>query len=225
VGGSEEYLETPTGGWGDPDQVDWYLDRVSNLAPRLEAENVLRSLLPQQPRSLLDLGCGDGRLAALVLENRPTLSHVVGIDASPPMLALAQERFAEDDRVTVHEWNLADSIESFGGFDVMVSGFAIHHLEHDRKRSLFAEVAHQLHPDGFFANLEVVASATPELHAEFLSAIGRTADDPEDRLADVESQIHWMEEAGLSQVDCPWRWRGFALLVGTGNKASPIARV
>ena len=65
-----------------------------------------------------------------------------------------------------------------------------------------------------FANLEVVASATPALHATFLEAIGRTADDPEDRLSPVEDQLTWMREAGLAEVDCVWRWRGFALLIG-----------
>jgi tRNA (cmo5U34)-methyltransferase len=116
--------------------------------------------------------------------------------------------------VTVRQWDLAEPIAPLGNFDVVVSGFAIHHLESHRKRDLFAEVARQLRPDGLFANLEVVASATPELHAAFLAAIGRTADDPEDRLVDVETQAEWMREAGLEQVDCLWRWRGFALLVG-----------
>jgi tRNA (cmo5U34)-methyltransferase len=77
-----------------------------------------------------------------------------------------------------------------------------------------AEVAAQLRPHGFYANLEVVTSATPELHAEFLQAIGRSADDPEDKLVDIETQLEWMRAAGLTQVDCLWRWRGFALLVG-----------
>lgn len=116
--------------------------------------------------------------------------------------------------MSVLPWDLADSIETFGAFDVILSGFAIHHLEDERKQTLFAEVVRQLRPGGLFANLEVVASATPELHEEFLSLIGRQADDPEDRLADVGSHLRWMREAGLSQVDCLWRWRGFALLVG-----------
>jgi hypothetical protein len=81
---------------------------------------------------------------------------------------------------------------------------------------LFAEVAELLAPAGVFLNLEVVASATPQRHAEFLEAIGRTADDPEDRLAPVEDQLAWMRAAGLVNVDCLWRWRGFALLVGDG---------
>jgi len=119
---------------------------------------------------------------------------------------------------------MADSLEPLGAFDVIVSGFAIHHLEDGRKRTLYSEVARQLRAGGLFANLEVVASATPELHAEFLGLIGRNADDPEDRLTDIESQTQWMREAGLTQVDCLWRWRGFALLVG-GRPADPSSEI
>jgi SAM-dependent methyltransferase len=109
---------------------------------------------------------------------------------------------------------LDDSIASFGTFDVIVAGMAIHHLRNQRKMDLYSEVARQLRPSGLFANLEVVASSTPELHAEFLALIGREADDPEDQLVDIESQLGWMRNAGLTQVDCLWRWRGFALLAG-----------
>jgi tRNA (cmo5U34)-methyltransferase len=75
-------------------------------------------------------------------------------------------------------------------------------------------VVELLAPGGLFANLEVVASASPRRHAEFLEAIGRTSDDPEDRLATVDDQLDWMADAGFVDVDCLWHWRGFALLVG-----------
>ena len=162
-----------------------------------------------------DLGCGDGRLAALVLDACPQVKEIVAVDASPPMLAKARERFRADGRVRVVEGDLRDDIRALGDFDLVVSGFAIHHLDDSRKRALFGEVVGRLRPGGVFVNLEVVQSATPELHAEFRAAIGRAADDPEDQLVDVETQLAWMRTAGLDQVDCLWRWRGFALLVGT----------
>jgi len=207
-------LSVEEAGWTDPGQVEWYLDRVDRLAPRLAAEELLRTILPSEPRRLLDLGCGDGRLAALALDARPSLGHVVALDRSAPMLDSARARFDGDPRVTVRSWDMADSIASFGDFDIIVSGLAIHHLEDERKQSLLTEIARGLLPGGLYANLEVVTSATPELHAEFLAAIGRTADDPEDKLVDIETQLSWMRAAGLTQVDCLWRWRGFALLVG-----------
>nr|MDQ3293104.1 methyltransferase [Actinomycetota bacterium] len=81
-------------------------------------------------------------------------------------------------------------------------------------RALLGEVAALLAPGGVFANLEVVLCPTPELQAAFYDAIGRPGGDPEDRLAPVEPQLGWMRSAGLEQVDCFWKWRGFALLVG-----------
>jgi tRNA (cmo5U34)-methyltransferase len=201
-------------GWRDPEHVAGYLQRIGRLEARQAGEQMLLEVVPPRPERVLDLGCGDGRLAALVLEARPTVTEVVAVDLSPPMLERARDRFAGDPRVDVREWDLNDPLGPLGDFDVAVSGFAIHHLEDRRKQELFAEVARQTRPGGAFANLEVVLSATPELHGAFLAALGRTEDDPEDRLVDVDTQLRWMREAGLDQVDCLWRWRGFALLVG-----------
>ena len=197
--------------------MDRYLTRIGGLAARVAGEEVLVSVLPDSPRTVLDLGCGDGRLAALVLEHRSSVESVLAVDSSPAMLSHARNRFDGDHRVQLQEWSLEDPLTPLGSFDVVVAGFSIHHVEDQRKRELFSEVAGQLAAGGVFANLEVVASATPELHRQFLDLIGRADDDPEDRLAPVESQLLWMREAGLSQVDCMWRWRGFALLVGRSH--------
>jgi SAM-dependent methyltransferase len=205
---------TPIGGWADEEQVAWYLGRIGKLDARQAGERVLAEVLPPDPRRVLDLGCGDGRLAGLLLANRPDIERVVAVDRSPVMLEHARRNFAGDDRVDVVVGDLEEPLDIEGRFDVVVSGFAVHHLADERKQQLFAEVHERLAPGGVFANLEVVASATPERHADFLVAIGRDADDPEDQLAPVEGQLEWMRAAGLTNVDCLWRWRGFALLVG-----------
>jgi tRNA (cmo5U34)-methyltransferase len=200
--------------WAHPGKVSEYLDRVGTLPPRLAGEAMLVEMLPTRVQRLADLGCGDGRLAAAVLDARPEIEDVVVVDVSPPMLERARERFARDPRVRVLELDLAQPLPVLGTFDAVISGFAIHHLVDPRKQALFGEIARQLRPGGVFANLEIVASATPELHAAFRAAIGRARDDPEDQLVDVETQLAWMRAAGLTQVDCLWRWRGFALLLG-----------
>jgi tRNA (cmo5U34)-methyltransferase len=214
VVGTPETESPPPTTWSDPDAVDRYLARIGGLPPRAAGEEVLVSILPDAPRSVLDLGCGDGRLAALILEHRPGVEHVVAVDSSTAMLRHAHRRFSGEKRVSIREWDLDDPLTPLGSFDVVVAGFSIHHVEDQRKRALFGEIAQQLTDGGVFANLEVVASATPELHRRFLDLIGRPDDDPEDRLCSVEDQLQWMRHAGLTHVDCLWRWRGFALLTG-----------
>jgi SAM-dependent methyltransferase len=206
--------------WHDEEKVSAYVERVGTLPQRLAGEAALSEVLPSSPRRALDLGCGDGRLTGVLLDARPDLEQVVAVDVSQPMLLRARTRFASDGRVDVREWDLADPIDPLGTYDVIVSGFAIHHLADARKRALYGEAARSLVPGGVFANLEVVASPTPKLHAAFRSAIGRTDDDPQDQLVDVETQLDWLRDAGLAQVDCIWKWRGFALLVGS----KPAAR-
>jgi tRNA (cmo5U34)-methyltransferase len=73
-----------------------------------------------------------------------------------------------------------------------------------------------LDPGGVFCNLEHVASPTPRMHEEFLRALGLTAEteDPSNKLLDLETQLQWLREIGLGDVDCCWKWRELALMVG-----------
>ncbi len=214
-----EFGATPTGGWEDPEQVVWYTSRIGRLEARLAGEAVLRDLLPPAPKRVLDLGCGDGRLAALVLEACPSVEEVVAADRSEPMLEQARHRFGDEPRVRLVRYDLNQVLDVGEDFDLVVSGFAIHHVEDERKRGLFAELRDALVPGGLFANLEVVKSSTVRRHQEFLAAIGRTADDPEDRLAAIDDQLAWLAAAGFSDAECVWRWRGFALLVAEAHPA------
>jgi SAM-dependent methyltransferase len=203
------------GGWSNSEKVDEYVGRIGTVPQRLAGEAVLAEIMPAAPRRALDLGCGDGRLTQLILDTRPGIESIVGVDASEPMLERARARFANDTRVEIRRGDLRDSIATLGACDLVVSGFAIHHLEDARKQALFNEIARVLTPNGMFCNLEVVASPTAELHVAFRNAIGRAEDDPDDKLVDIETQLGWLRSAGFRNVDCFWKWRGFALLAGT----------
>lgn len=99
----------------------------------------------------------------------------MGLDVSELMLEAARERFADDDRIELVQHDLAEPLPALGRFDAVVSSMAIHHLEHERKRSLYREVFGRLEPGGVFANFEHVASPTQRLHLAFLAGDRRAA--------------------------------------------------
>jgi SAM-dependent methyltransferase len=199
----------------DRDKVRRYLSRADEFPHRAEGESVLLDHIPSDARRVLDLGTGDGRLLSLLQASRPGMRGV-GLDFSELMLSAARERLAGDERIDLIAHDLAESLPELGGFDAVVSSFAIHHLEDERKRSLYREVFELLEPGGVFANFEHVASPSQRLHAAFFEAIGEPLEneDPSDRLLDVETQLRWLRELGFADVDCYWKWLEMALLIG-----------
>jgi SAM-dependent methyltransferase len=196
-----------------PEKTADYLARADRLPHRGEGEGVLvRDLAGALPGRVLDLGAGDGRLTALVLDAYPDSVATV-VDMSPPMLAAAGDRFAGDPRVTLVRHDLDHELPFAGPFDAVITSLAVHHVSDERKRTLYAEIAQLLAPGGVFCNLEIVASPTQALHEQWRDEMG-ARDDPADVLCDMATQLAWIRAAGLDNVDCIWKWRSLALLRG-----------
>lgn len=183
----------------------------------------------QAPAMILDLGCGDGVLGRYLLERFPAAEGVFA-DFSEPMLAAARAATADWPQATVvwADFSSAawvDAVSDYAPFDVIVSGFAIHHQPDARKQEIYRETSASLKPGGVFLNLEHVASLTlageqlfdeffidhlHRFHAEVhpdksrdavVDTYYRRPDKQENILAPVDVQCEWLRQMGYSDVD------------------------
>ncbi|WP_243714091.1 class I SAM-dependent methyltransferase [Nostoc sp. 106C] len=154
--------------WSSADHALKYLAQADSIPHRTEGEAVLLEHVPKTVKRILDLGTGDGRLLALLKLDRPQ-AQSIAIDFSTTMLEAIKTRFAGDATVQVIAHNLDQPLPELGFFDAVVSSFAIHHLTHDRKLSLYTEIFQILEPGGIFCNLEHVASPNTSIARAFFT--------------------------------------------------------
>jgi tRNA (cmo5U34)-methyltransferase len=201
--------------WAKAEHAHDYLRRLEDIPHRKEGEATLIAEIPKHARRILDLGCGDGHLLALLLAHCAEASGV-GLDFSLTMLNEAGRRFVGEPRAQLVAHNLDSPLPDLGDFDVIASSFAIHHCVDDRKRDIYREVWNILEPGGIFCNLEHVASPNGHVHKRFFEAMNLNCEeeDPSNKLLDVETQLRWLRDIGYEDVDCYWKWRELALLIG-----------
>jgi trans-aconitate methyltransferase len=83
--------------WVKAEHALEYLRRLEDIPHRKEGEATLIAEIPKYARRILDLGCGDGHLLALLLAHCDEASGV-GLDFSPTMLKEAERRFVGEPR-------------------------------------------------------------------------------------------------------------------------------
>ncbi len=103
------------------------------------AGKVLGWLAPQPGERILDVGCGDGALTAKIAASG---ASVVGIDASPSMVAAAQQ-LGLDARVLP-----AEQMPFTGEFDAAFSNAALHWMHN--QPAVLAAIRKSLKPGGRF---------------------------------------------------------------------------
>ncbi|MBN8779902.1 class I SAM-dependent methyltransferase [Thiobacillus sp.] len=116
-----------------------YLDRHGFIIERGQALADL--LAPQAGERILDLGCGTGDIAAAMAERG---AQVVGVDASPAMIANASERFPR------HDFRVADAatLPFEAEFDAVFSHAVLHWVA--RAEDAARGIARALKPGGRF---------------------------------------------------------------------------
>ena len=179
------------------------------------------------PISVLDVGCGTGRLGQLILETYPE-AHLTCLDFSEQMVETAKAKLAGYSQVSYVLQDFRD-YEPGELFDVVVSSLALHHLPTGYKRKFYERVHAGLRPGGCFYNADLVLGSGKHLQSLYMAIwegfmkhqldaheIQKTLsiyyeEDQPDMLAD---QLRWLSEIGYAAVDVPWKHYGFAVYGG-----------
>lgn len=96
------------------------------------ADELLAKLNLEKGMSVLDIGCGDGRITAEIAKRIPE-SFVIGVDSSESMIELAAEKYPSSDyRNLSFEVMDAKNLTFINKFDVVFSNAALHWVDDHR---------------------------------------------------------------------------------------------
>jgi tRNA (uracil-5-)-methyltransferase TRM9 len=115
----------------------------------------LLAWLPETPPRVLDIGCGNARLARFLAAHRPD-AHYEGIDASAPLLSEARARIPAGFDAILHEADFlepaSDDVLPRGTFSLVALFGVLHGVPGDaRRRALVAAAAARLAAGGILA--------------------------------------------------------------------------
>ena len=139
---------------GHPIFSEWNLyrkvvenDYMEHTAVTREVERVLREV--GEGAAVLDLGCGDAEVVSRLAEMR-CFGRYYGVDQSRAALDAARDRLEKLlPDLAFERADLLEFVETTTHrFDVVLCGYALHHLSTDEKRAFFHSVRRVLNPGG-----------------------------------------------------------------------------
>jgi cyclopropane fatty-acyl-phospholipid synthase-like methyltransferase len=128
-----------------------------------------RMELPENP-VCLEIGCGQGALARLLVEHFD--ARVIATDYDPQQVAVARERLSDlDGKVELHVVDARAMPFDGAQFDAVFSFGILHHILRGWRQAV-AETARVLRPAGWFVVTEVVAvNAVEQLSKRLLPGL------------------------------------------------------
>ena len=111
-----------------------------------------------RPLQIVDLGCGDARVAARGFADAEVASYV-GVDLAESSIAEARRSTAAwSDHVQLICGDLLDVLQQMpaGSTNVVLASYSLHHFSTAEKRTLLAEIARVLEPNGVLLWIDAV---------------------------------------------------------------------
>ena len=231
--------------WSE-DSSQLFIDYAAYFVPeRQDQLETICALIPAvpEPFHIVELCCGQGLLARMILERFPA-GCVHAYDGSSTMLESARSTLQPfNGRFTLHSFDLAATDWRAFAWPVqaVVSSLAIHHLNGDQKRALYHDLYPLLNPGGALIVADLIQPAHPQAVQmaarawdEAVRQTNRRQDgnevafdtfererwniyhypDPMDKPSGLYEQLRWLETAGFGAVDVYWLKAGHALYGG-----------
>ena len=116
--------------------------------------NAVKDIEINPSDSILDLGCGTGRNAALMLHHLSDEGKITGVDLSPEMQLQFEKRFAGDKRVTFSQQRIDIPFDLGETFNIVFISFVIHGFPHEVRSAVIENAIKHLKPGGHFVILD-----------------------------------------------------------------------
>jgi ubiquinone/menaquinone biosynthesis C-methylase UbiE len=170
-------------------------------------EQLTELAAPAAGEKVLDVGCGTGTLA-IAIKSRVGAGEVHGIDASPEMIQVAQEKSAKDGSDIDFRVALIEALPfPDASFDLVTSSLMLHHLPDDLKARGLLEIRRVLKPGGRFMAVDFAADSHSPL-GHLLSIFGHARGE-----SMVDKLTPMLNDAGFGHVEAiPTRHRNFAFI-------------
>lgn len=176
-------------------------------------------LIPENTRSLLDLGCGTGLELEEILHKNPFI-EVTGIDLSAGMLSRLKTKFNNNNLKLIRE-DYVQFDYPIQAFDVAISFQTLHHLSVQKKQILYSKLRQSLKENGRYIECDyMVTEESEELYynLEYERMTSEQQLNPDvyyhyDTPCTVEHQVSLLSEAGFNKVDVLWREGNTTLLI------------
>ena len=162
---------------------------------------------------IIDLGCGSGLVAQMVLDQKAT-GRVFGLDSSTAMLNLAKGRLARyGERVSLAEGDLTslDRVDAPSECSAVIAVQSLHHLEEAQYRAAVRWTFEHLAPGGWVFIIDRLAIPAETLYSAFHQLRERQGQSPNP--SDWSGYLEWLEMNG----DRPLPVQGILRLLETAG--------
>jgi trans-aconitate methyltransferase len=145
---------------------------------------------------ILDLGCGSGLVAQMVLD-KSAGARVFGLDSSAAMLGIAKDRLVRHSvRVKLAEGDLTalDDVHAPANCSAVIAVQSLHHLEEVQYRTAVEWTFEHLAPGGWFFIIDRLAIPSESLYSAFHALRELQGQSPNP--ADWSGYLDWLEVNG-----------------------------